>query len=143
MSTPPAVQLCRKVIFSSGYRYWRADLSEEENRRLFGDRSSRAGFGHNFVLEAILEGPINPETGMVINLREVDQVLKTVVEPLDHHFLNDDVEFFARHVPTPENIARYCFEQLDQALDNPGLKLRKVRLWQGDSLFVDYGDERG
>lgn len=134
------VQLSRRIIFSSGYRYWREDLSESENLKLFGSRASRAGFGHNFVLEAVMAGPIDPETGMVVNLRTVDRILCEVTEPLDHHFLNDDVEFFATRTPTPENIARYCYEQLANRLEGLPLQLTRVRLNQGDDLRIDYGE---
>jgi len=134
------VQVCRRIIFSSGYRYWRDELSKDENLSLFGKQASRTGFGHNFVLEAVLEGTIDPRTGMVINLREVDSMLKQVVAPLDHHFLNTDVAFFSDRIPTPENIARYCYERLLGRLDGDKLSLRKVRLWQGEDLFVDYGE---
>lgn len=134
------VQVCRKVVFSSGYRFWKKNLSEAANQKLFGEQASRSGYGHNFVLEAVLAGSIKAETGMVINLREVDAILKEVVAPLDHHFLNDDVDFFEDRVPTPENIARYCYEHLLERLKGKSLRLHKVRVWRGQDLFVDYGE---
>jgi 6-pyruvoyltetrahydropterin/6-carboxytetrahydropterin synthase len=138
LSDHPVV-LCRKVSFSSGHRYFNPDWSEAENRQIYGSQYSQHGHGHNFVLEAYLEGGIDPETGMVINLKDVDALLREVVEPMDHRFLNRDVPFFQSHVPTTENIARYCFERLQESLAQRPARLVKVRLREGENLWVDYG----
>lgn len=138
LSDRPVV-LCRKVSFSSGHRYFNPQWSEAQNRQIYGSQYSQHGHGHNFVLEAYLEGEIDPETGMVINLKDVDALLREVVEPMDHRFLNRDVPFFQSHVPTTENIARYCFEQLQQSLAQRPARLVKVRLREGENLWVDYG----
>jgi 6-pyruvoyltetrahydropterin/6-carboxytetrahydropterin synthase len=138
VAQPRMVTVCRRISFSSGHRYFRPDWGEEENRRIYGSSYSAYGHGHNFVLEAHVEGPIDPQTGMVVNLKDVDVAMGKVVEPLDHHFLNTDVPHFGTVVPTTENIAAYCFEQLRGLLDGDGRRLRKVRLYEGADLWVDY-----
>jgi 6-pyruvoyltetrahydropterin/6-carboxytetrahydropterin synthase len=132
------VTVCRRVSFSSGHRYFRPDLSEEENRRLYGSMYTPSGHGHNFILEAHVEGVIDPRTGMVVNLKRVDEAMREVVQPLDHHFLNTDVPHFGTVVPTTENIAAYCFDQLLRRLDRDGCRLRKVRLYEGTDLWVEH-----
>lgn len=134
-----SVRLVRRVHFSCGHRYYQPQLSPDENRKLYGSLYSEHGWGHNFILEAHLEGPINPVTGMLANLRDIDVWLKQVTDPLDHHFLNEDVAVFRDLVPTAENIARYCYDQLN-SLVKPPAQLFKVRLYEGEDLWVDYSD---
>jgi 6-pyruvoyltetrahydropterin/6-carboxytetrahydropterin synthase len=131
------VTICRKIVFSCGHRYYRADLTDEENRELYGSSYSEHGHGNNYVLKAYVEGRIDPETGMVMNLRDLDSVLKEVTRPLDHHFLNYDVPFFAEVVPTTENIAAYCFQEISRQLTWDHVKLKRVRIQEGQALWVD------
>jgi 6-pyruvoyltetrahydropterin/6-carboxytetrahydropterin synthase len=135
-------RLVRRVHFSCGHQYALAELSEEENKKLFGSLYAPKGFGHNFVLDAYFEGPIDTVTGMVVNLRDVDQWLKAVTDPLDHHFLNTDVEYFKSHVPSVDNIAKYLFEELRRliAMSGSRVELFKVRLYENDMTWVDYSD---
>jgi 6-pyruvoyltetrahydropterin/6-carboxytetrahydropterin synthase len=132
------VTICRKTTFSCGLRYARADLTESENRNLYGSSYSKHGHGYNYVLKAYVEGPIDPETGMVINLRDLDSILAEVTKPLDHHFLNYDVPYFAEVVPTTENIAVYCFREIAKHLIWDHVRLKKVRILEGPDLWVDF-----
>ena len=131
------VTIARKVHFSSGHRYFNSRLSDEENKKIFGKHYSTHGHGHNFTLEGYFNGPINPESGLVINLIEIDQLLKKVSDPFDHHFINTDVPYFKDVVPTTENIATYLYKELKKELKNPGVQLLKVRLYEGDTFWVD------
>ena len=135
------VTVCRKVTFSCGHRYYRADFTDEENRRLYGSNYSEHGHGHNYVLEAYVEGEVDPETGMVINLRDLDSILLEVTSPLDHHYLNYDVPHFAEVVPTTENIASFCYTEIAKRLTWNHLRLKKVRLIEGGDLWVDCEQE--
>ncbi len=136
------VRLVRRVHFSCGHQYALPDLSPEQNRQVFGELYAPKGFGHNFMLDAYFEGPIDPVTGMVVNLRDVDVWMKQVTDPLDHHFLNTDVEYFRIHVPSVENIAKYLFDELKQKVSVSGGKLHlfKVRLYENEMTWVDYTD---
>lgn len=137
---PRVVTISRRVSFSSGHRYFNPDLSTDENREIYGPHYSDHGHGHNFVLEASFEGPVNPKTGMVVNLKDVDQLLKRVTDPMDHHFLNTDIPYFHDRVPTTEQIASYCFEEIQKELGEGVLRLRRVRLYEGQDLWVDCED---
>ena len=137
----PKVTICRKTSFSCGHRYFIPDLGEETNREIYGSRYSPAGHGHNFVIEAYFEGDVDPESGMVVNLKDVDRLVMEVVEPLDHHFLNTDIQFFQEVVPTAENIAVYCFRQIRRRLEGGTVRLKRIRLHEGSELWVDCEEE--
>lgn len=142
MSTPKA-RLARRVHFSSGHRYFSDKLSEEENKKIFGACYSPYGHGHNYILEAYFEGPIDPVTGMVINLGEVDRILKEITTPLDHHHLNYDIPYFKEIVPTCENIALYLYKEIEKKIEKQKIKLFKVRLFESEDLWADVGIEPG
>lgn len=133
------LSICRKITFSSAHRYYNPAWSEEENRQAYGSLFNEHGYGHNFRLEAWVEGNIDQESGMVMNLKQLDLILKEVVKPLDHHHLNLDVPYFQQVVPTTENIAVYCFQQLTRRLRGMPVQPRKVRLYEGEDLWVEYG----
>jgi 6-pyruvoyltetrahydropterin/6-carboxytetrahydropterin synthase len=132
------VTLARRVHFSSAHRYFHPSYSEQQNKEVFGLCYTPYGHGHNYILEAYISGEIDPTSGMVINLRDVDRILKLVLEPLDHHHLNFDVPEFKTVVPTTENIAKYCFEKIEKEISSFSAKLEKVRLYEGEDLWVDY-----
>jgi 6-pyruvoyltetrahydropterin/6-carboxytetrahydropterin synthase len=132
------VRLTRSIDFSSSLRYWRGDLSDEENRRLFGPQSSQ--HGHNYCLEVTVQGEPDPTTGMVLDLKDLKQVLeREIVARFDHRDLNADTPYFEKDPPTPENFAEVIHRLLARALP-PGL-LRGVRLRQDRDLWVDVRGE--
>lgn len=132
------VRLTRSIDFSSSLRYWRGDLPEEQNRRLFGLQASR--HGHNYRLEVTLQGEPDPLTGMVMDLKELKQVLeREIVARFDHRDLNADTPFFEKDPPTPENFARVIHRLLAAAL--PAGLLLGVRLRQEPDLWVDVREE--
>jgi len=136
-------RLARRVHFSSGHRYFSDQLTEEENKRIFGSCYSPYGHGHNYILEAYFEGPIDPVTGMVINLSDVDRILKEATDPLDHHHLNYDIPYFKKIVPTCENIAQYLYNEIENKINDQKIKLFKVRLFESEDLWADVGFEPG
>ena len=128
------VRITRAVEFSSSLRYRRAGLSETENRRLFG-RAAHS-HGHNYRLEVTLAGEPDPVSGMVLDLKELKDLLeREIVARFDHKDLVADTPFFEKEVPTPENLAALLFRLLEAAL--PAGMLAAVRLHQGPDCFVD------
>lgn len=131
--------LTRAVEFSAGHRYRRPEWSEAENRERFGELSEAPGHGHNYRVEVRVEGEIDPETGMVVDLAELDRVLRRQIEePFHHAFLNDLPDFAAeRAVPTTENIARVVWERVSPNLPD-GCRLTRVRVREERDLWAEY-----
>ena len=131
------IYLTRCITFSSAHRYYQKKFTDAQNKKIFGRCFTEHGHGHNYVLEVALGGDINPETGMVINLVEVDQILKQVTDPMDHHHLNFDLPYFKEIVPTTENIAKYCYDEMLKLLPQ-GVKIVRARLYEAENLWADY-----
>ncbi len=133
------ITLSRKIHFSSGHKYHNPNWSDQKNKDTFGSSYSEHGHGHNYTLEAEVTGPIDAETGMVMNLADLDAILTEVTDLLDHKFLNTDVEHFKSNMPTTENIVKFCYDHIINHLKNsPELKLHKVRLYESTDLWADY-----
>ncbi len=131
------VFLTRRVDFCASHRYRIESLSDEENFKLFGKCSYPHGHGHNYTLEVTVKGDVDPKTGMVINLTDLDRILKEkVVEVMDHRFINLDIPEFAEKIPTTENLALYIWDSLDSAID--GCSLHRVRLYEAPDLYAEY-----
>jgi 6-pyruvoyltetrahydropterin/6-carboxytetrahydropterin synthase len=131
--------ITRKVEFSASHVCRNPLFTEEENRRVFGASANPKGHGHNFVVEVSLAGEPDPVTGMVLDLKELKEILnREVVGPYDHRFLNYEVAPFDRIVPTAENIARDIWTRLEPHLSTPRTRLHAVRVYETSDLFVDY-----
>jgi len=134
--------ITRRVEFSASHLCRVPQLSEAENQRLFGPAANRHGHGHNYVVEVSLAGEPDPTTGMVLDLKELKEILTLhVVEPYDHRFLNLEVPPFDSVVPTTENIARDIWQRLEPHLNGGRSKLQSVRVFETPDLYVDYFGE--
>jgi 6-pyruvoyltetrahydropterin/6-carboxytetrahydropterin synthase len=133
------MRVTKRVEFSAAHRYARADRSEAENRQAFGKAANL--HGHNYILEVTVAGPVSPDTGMVMDLKALkDVVTRTVLDRLDHKNLNADVPELAGRLPTPEHVAVLIWELLTPAL--AGCRLQRVRLQEDETTWVDYFGER-
>lgn len=133
-SRSETVRATRAIEFSSSLRYWRPELSPAENERLFGPATRP--HGHNYRLEVTLRGVPDPVTGMVMDLKELKDLLeREVAARFDHRDLVADTPYFEKEVPTPENLARLLHRLLRAAL--PAGLLDRVRLHQDADTFVD------
>ena len=118
-----------KTHFSAAHRLAKPELSLEENTEIYGKCARVNGHGHNYHLEVSVGGTIDPRTGMLVDLGALQQVIKDlIVEPMDHTFLNKDIAYFAKVVPTAENIAFYVAKVLEQPVRELGAELNKVKL---------------
>lgn len=115
--------------FSAAHRLALPNLSYEENCEIYGKCARPNGHGHNYHLEITVKGQIDPRTGMVADLGELQAIVdKRVVDPFDHTFLNKDVAYFTRIVPTAENIAIHIRDLLQAPIRQTGAALHKVKL---------------
>ena len=131
--------ITRRVEFSASHVCRLAHLSDQENRELFGPAANPHGHGHNYVLEVSLEGQPDGVTGMVMDLKELKEILmRQVVEAYDHRFLNYEVPPFDHVVPTTENLARDIWQRLEPHLTDKRRRLHTVRVYETPDLYVDY-----
>lgn len=127
----------RRMTFSAGHLLHNDALSAEENRRIFGKCNNPNGHGHNFTVEVTVAGEIDPQTGMVFNLRDLKTVMTEIIEQgLDHKNLNLDVPAFKDLIPTAENIAAVIWGLLARRL--PKGVLHEVKLVETENNFVAY-----
>jgi len=134
------IQLTKRIEFCAAHRYANPCWSADENARVFGPCVNL--HGHNYVLEVTIQGEPAPETGMVMDLKVLkDLILDTVMNRFDHKNLNVDVPFFADTNPTPENLAVVIWELLAPQLK--GCSLARIRLHEDGTTYVDYVGERG
>ena len=131
--------ITRQVEFSASHTCRNPALSEAENQVLYGDEANLRGHGHNYRLEVTLEGEPDAVTGMVLDLKDVKDILnEEVVTPMDHRHLNHEVPPFDRVVPTTENLAVEIWRRLQPRFQNSPARLSNVRLYETDDLYVDY-----
>jgi 6-pyruvoyltetrahydropterin/6-carboxytetrahydropterin synthase len=115
--------------FSAAHRLARPDLSFEENCEIYGKCARPNGHGHNYHLEVTIKGTIDPRTGMIADLVAFQSAIDTyVVDPFDHTFLNKDIAYFEKVVPTAENIAIHIRDLLQDPIRQIGAQLHKVKL---------------
>jgi 6-pyruvoyltetrahydropterin/6-carboxytetrahydropterin synthase len=135
--------ITRRAEFSASHSCYNPDLSEQQNRELYGERAGSHGHGHNYQLEVTLEGEPDRITGMVVDLKKLKDIINEhVVEPMDHRHLNREVAPFSQVVPTPENIAREIWTRLEPNLRFTNARLHSIRLYETEDLFIDYRGEQ-
>ena len=129
-SAAPRLSVVRRATFAAAHVLRRPDWSEARNRAVFGKCCGE--HGHNYELEVAVEGTPDPATGMVIDLKTLDQVMRqAVVEAVDHRHLNRDVPWLEGVLPTAENLALAFWDRLEAAL--PDVRLRRVRLVESEN----------
>lgn len=136
MTLTPKIDLicCYQII--AGHELKRLDWSPEKNREVFGKCANP--HGHDYKIELHLTGQLNPETGMLINGYDVDELVKPFFDQnLDHKFLNTDVSFFKEHQPTAEWIAVWLYDSFKSVFPKH-IQLKRVRLYETANLAVDY-----
>jgi 6-pyruvoyltetrahydropterin/6-carboxytetrahydropterin synthase len=133
------IELGRRYRFAASHRLHNPEFSGEENCRLYGKCNNPYGHGHNYMLEVLVSGKVDPATGMIANLADLDAfVEREVLEPFDHKSLNEDVAAFREKVPTTENLSIEIFRRL-QAF--PKAKLERVRVQETSNNSFEYAGD--
>jgi 6-pyruvoyltetrahydropterin/6-carboxytetrahydropterin synthase len=139
----PSASLTRRVSFAAAHRYSRPEWSEAKNVATFGPCAWPNYHGHTYVCEVTVSGPIDDETGFVVDLGALDLILKTqVTDRFDHRNINLDVPEFAdgKLVPSGENLARFIFERVARELPKPARVVR-VTVGEDDTLSATYSQD--
>lgn len=136
------IELGRRYRFAASHRLHSVQLGEDENWRVYGKCNNPYGHGHNYIVEVRVSGSVDPQTGMIANLADLDSfVEREVLEPFDHKSLNEDVPTFRDRVPTTENL---CIEIFQRLKSFPEAKLESVRVEEtGNNSFEYAGDSQG
>jgi 6-pyruvoyltetrahydropterin/6-carboxytetrahydropterin synthase len=133
------VYIIRKEHFNAAHKLSRNDWSDEKNEEIFGKCANKNWHGHNFNLIVTVKGTPNPETGFVINLKDLSKIIKTeVVDIFDHKNLNLDVACMKDILPSTENMVIKIWEILEQPIFNADGILAKIRLEETENNFVEY-----
>ena len=134
------VYVTRRETFNAAHRLFLPNLSDEENLKIFGKCSNPNWHGHNYVLEVVVSGEVNSETGFVINLKDLKEIVrKYVIEEVDHKNLNLETKFMKGIIPTTENVAIGIWKQLVDKI--PEGKLYSVKLSETENNFFEYKGE--
>jgi 6-pyruvoyltetrahydropterin/6-carboxytetrahydropterin synthase len=137
VARPPhsgALLVTRRATFAAAHVLKREDWSSERNREVFG--ACAGDHGHNYVLEVSVSGPVAADTGMVVNLKTLDQAIrKAVVDHVDHRHLNRDVPFLEGVIPTAENLALAFWQRLESSLE--GARLERLKLTESENNSVE------
>ncbi len=129
----------RRYMLSASHRLHADSLSDDENCAVYGKCNNPHGHGHNYTIEVLTRGEVDPATGMVVNLVDLDlAVEKIVIHRFDHTHLNND-PLFANRVPTTENLCRAVYELLTDAL--PAVEVEHVRVEETENNFFQYSGQ--
>ena len=134
------VYVTRKAHFSASHRLFNPAWSDERNNAVFGKCNNPNGHGHNYDLEVTVAGKAPAETGMVIDLKKLADIVEMeIVERVDHKHLNQDVDFLRGIIPTAENMAMAFWKILFPKIHEG--RLHSIRLYESVNNFVEYRGE--
>ena len=133
----PRVSVTRRVHFAAAHRLYRPEWSEERNRKVFGDCANANWHGHNYELDVTVEGEVDGETGYVLDLKRLrDLVHAAVIQDVDHRNLNLDVDWMSEN-PTTENMVVAIWERIRPRLPE-GVELKRLVLRETPRNYVEY-----
>ena len=134
-----AVYITRRESFNAAHKLYREEWSEKKNDEVFGKCSNHNWHGHNFTIYVTVKGVPNPDTGFVINLKDLSKIIKEeVIEPLDHKNLNLDVPFWKGLLASTENVVIQVWEIIKQPIADAGGELAKIKLVETENNYVEY-----
>ena len=133
------VYITRRETFNAAHKLFREDWTEEKNREVFGKCSNQNWHGHNFTIYVTVKGFLNPDTGFVINLKDLSQIIKDeVIEPLDHKNLNLDVPFLKGMLASTENVVIQVWDRMKDPISKAGGELARIKLVETENNCVEY-----
>lgn len=133
------MHITRRERFNAAHRLFREDWSDEKNEAVFGQCSNPNWHGHNYILFVTVKGEINPETGFVVNLKDLSRILRTrVIDKIDHKNLNIEVDFMKGKIVSTENIAVAIWDQIEEEIRAIGAELHCVKIIETENNFVEY-----
>jgi 6-pyruvoyltetrahydropterin/6-carboxytetrahydropterin synthase len=131
------IYITRRESFAAAHRLFKSELSDEENFKMFGKCSNPNWHGHNYVLEVTVAGEVDPNTGFVLDIKKLKEIIREhVIDKVDHKNLNLDTDFMQGLIPTSENICIAIWKQLEDKI--PQGKLHSVKLYETENNYFEY-----
>lgn len=134
------VYITRRETFAAAHRLFKPELTDEENYKIFGKCSNPNWHGHNYTLEVVVAGEVDKDTGFVMDLKELKEIVKTIIiEEVDHKNLNTETKFMKGMIPTSENIVLGIWQELEDKITKG--KLYSVKLYETENNYFEYKGE--
>ena len=133
------IYITRKEHFNAAHKLHNANWDDAKNLEVFGKCANKNWHGHNYELLVTVKGEVNPDTGFVVNLKHLgDLIQKEVTEILDHKNLNLDVEGLKGIMPSTENMAIFIWKVLNDEVKKLGAQLYCVKVCETENNYVEY-----
>jgi len=133
------IYITRREQFNAAHRLFKPEFSDEKNLEVFGKCSNPNWHGHNYTLFVTLKGDVNPNTGFLVNLKDLSAIIdQLVLEKLDHRNINLEVDFMAGKLASTENLAIGIWNELIEPVKTMGALLHSVKLYETENNFVEY-----
>ena len=133
------IYITRRERFNAAHRLFKPEYSDEQNLVVFGKCSNPNWHGHNYTLFVTVKGDVNPETGFLVNLKDLSALIdQSVIEKLDHRNINIEVDFMSGKLASTENLAIGIWDQLYGSIAGMGATLHSIKLYETENNFVEY-----
>ena len=133
------IYITRRERFNAAHRLFKPEYSDEKNLQVFGKCSNPNWHGHNYTLFVTVKGDVNPDTGFLVNLKDLSYLIdQRVIEKLDHRNINLEVDFMDGKLASTENLAIGIWHELTDPIKEMGAELHSVKLYETENNFVEY-----
>ena len=133
------IYITRRERFNAAHRLFKPEFSDEQNLEVFGKCSNPNWHGHNYTLYVTVKGDVNPDTGFLVNLKDLSALIDLkVIEKLDHRNINLEVDFMSGKLASTENLAIGIWNELSDSITLMGATLHSVKLYETENNFVEY-----
>jgi 6-pyruvoyltetrahydropterin/6-carboxytetrahydropterin synthase len=133
------IYITRRERFNAAHRLFKPEYSDEQNLDIFGKCSNPNWHGHNYTLFVTVKGDVNPDTGFLVNLKDLSAIIdQLVIEKLDHRNINLEVDFMTGKLASTENLAIGIWNELSESISEMGAVLHSIKLYETENNFVEY-----
>jgi len=133
------IYITRRERFNAAHRLFKPEYSDEQNLQVFGKCSNPNWHGHNYTLFVTVKGDVNPDTGFLVNLKELSTLIdESVIEKLDHRNINLEVDFMSGKLASTENLAIAIWNELHEPISTMGATLHSIKVYETENNFVEY-----
>lgn len=139
---PNQIYITRRERFNAAHRLYRPDFDDQKNFEVFGKCSNPNWHGHNYILFVTARGPVNTETGFLLNLKTLSKLVKEkIVDKIDHKNINLEVDFMKGKLASTENLAIGIWNELADSIQHLGAELHCVKVVESENNYVEYFGE--